>query len=319
MFTVKRYSETDKTAWNNFLQEAKNSTFLFHRDYVDYHSDRFNDHSAMIFSDNKLCALFIASEKGDVIQSHGGLSYGGLILEKNVRLNEVLRYFYHLLKYYSNDFSKIVYKCFPSYYCSVPAHEDLYALFLVDAKLIRRDTSSVYDRSNPRPYKERKKRSLKKTAGSLRIQQSPDPQNFWKSILEPNLEERFGVKPVHTLDEVNLLMSRFPENIKLFEVHSDELLGGTLIFETEKVAHAQYISASAAGKAAGALDFLFDRLIQDTYSIKRFFSMGISNENDGRKLNDGLMDWKEGFGTSMYALDFYSIDPKNFTLLSEYE
>ena len=35
---------------------------------------------------------------------------------------------------------------------------------------------------------------------------------FWE-VLNENLEKRFGAKPVHTLQEMELLKSRFPENI----------------------------------------------------------------------------------------------------------
>jgi hypothetical protein len=272
----------------------------------------------MFYSDDKLVALFIANQKGDVIQSHGGLSYGGLILEREAQLDDVLKYFYHLVKYYSRDFKQIIYKSLPSYYPSVPAQEELYAMFLLGADLIRRDTSSVYQMADPLPYKSRKVRSLKKS-GPLKINRSDDPSSFWNNVLTPNLQTRFGVNPVHTLDEIKLLMSRFPDNIKLYEVHGEKLLGATLIFETEDVAHTQYISASNEGRDAGALDFLFDKLIQDVYAQKKYFSMGIFNEEEGRKINGGLMEWKMGFGASIYTLDFYSIETHKFTALSEYE
>ena len=41
MYNIELYTPEQKTNWNVFIENAKNSTFLFNRDYMDYHSDRF--------------------------------------------------------------------------------------------------------------------------------------------------------------------------------------------------------------------------------------------------------------------------------------
>jgi hypothetical protein len=319
MIRVQRYTAKDELAWNDFLQRAKNATFLFNRKYVDYHSDRFKDHSLIVYSDDKLSALLIANEDRDVIYSHGGLTYGGLIVEKDSTLDEVLTYFYHLVKYYSDTFKSIIYKCFPQYLTSFPAQEDLYALFLLDAQLIRRDTNCVIDNPRSLPFRALKKRTIRKASETgLSIQLSNDVAKYWNDVLIPNLEERYNVSPVHTVDEMNLLMNRFPQNIKLYEIYGETILAGIVIFETPGAVHAQYIAATPMGKQAGALDMLFNHLITDVYKDKQFFSFGISNEDSGRTLNRGLMQWKEGFGGRTHVLDFYRIDTANYSRLSIY-
>lgn len=65
MFEIKRYSEADKEVWNVHVEQARNATFLLNRSYMDYHSDRFHDHSLMIFRNGKLYALLPANEAGD--------------------------------------------------------------------------------------------------------------------------------------------------------------------------------------------------------------------------------------------------------------
>jgi DNA-binding response OmpR family regulator len=45
--SVERYTASRKREWDTFVSTAKNATFLFFRDYMDYHRDRFTDHSLM--------------------------------------------------------------------------------------------------------------------------------------------------------------------------------------------------------------------------------------------------------------------------------
>jgi hypothetical protein len=316
---VRRYARNDKDAWNDFLPGAKNATFLFDRNYVEYHSKRYKDHSVLIYSGDAISALFVADEVGDEIYSHGGLTYGGLILKKDATLQEVLTYFYHIVRYYSDNYKSIYYKCFPQYLASISAQEDLYALFLLEAKLERRDTNCVIDRSRPLPYGSLKRRTINKASkAGLSIRLSDNVSVYWNEVLTPNLHERHNVYPVHSDEEMKLLMSRFPENIKLYEIHDKTILAGIVIFETPMAAHSQYIAATPAGKEVGALDMLFNHLITEVYKEKAFFSFGISNEMAGRILNGGLTQWKEGFGARTYTQDSYRIDTSAYSRLAEY-
>ena len=53
-YTVKRYEPKYFEEWNAFISTAKNATFLFNRDFMEYHSDRFEDFSLLIFDQDKL-------------------------------------------------------------------------------------------------------------------------------------------------------------------------------------------------------------------------------------------------------------------------
>lgn len=316
---IRRYRKEDEQTWNAFLTQSKNATFLFHRAYMDYHQDRFRDHSLLIFNSDQLIALLPANEKESQLYSHGGLSYGGLILTNDSKLQEVLKIFYYVIQYCStNGFETLTYKCLPPYLSLIPAQEDLYALFLLEAKLLRRDTACVVSLANPVEYQQRRQRSIKKSArAGAWMRKSESPVHFWEQILSPTLWDRHQLKPVHSLDEITLLMTRFPTAIKLYEAGiGEEISAGTLVYETETTSHAQYIATTPKGREHGTLDYLFDCLLKDVYKEKQFFSFGISNENGG--INPGLQDWKEGFGARTIALDFYQILTKNFHLLSPY-
>ena len=81
-----------------------------------------------------------------------------------------------------------------------------------------------------------------------------------------------------------------------------------MLYTTDKVAHAQYIAASTEGKKIGALDFLFDYLIAQNQ--KAYFDFGISTEHSGMYLNQGLVQFKEGFGGVGLTHEFYKIKLK---------
>lgn len=317
--TVRKYMNDDKSLWNKFVREAKNSTFLFHRDFMEYHGDRITDHSLLVFADGNLRSVLPASETGNRLVSHGGLSYGGLVLQNGAHLNEVLSYFFYVLRYLDElGFTEVVYKCLPSYLARVPSFEDQYAMFLLNAQLLSRSVSGVCCNDVDVSMRQTRRNTVKRAINSgLRVAQTDNPEKFW-NILEVNLRERHGVEPVHTLDEIGLLMKRFPNNIRCYEVHQDQLLGGTIIFESVTTAHAQYISANQEGKKCGALDLLFHELITETFSHKSFFSFGISTTQDGRGLNSGLNSWKEGFGARSFTVDTYTLDTRNYRLLEAY-
>ena len=47
--TVIPYSVYYREVWNDFVARSKNGTFLLHRDFMDYHADRFFDCSLLIY------------------------------------------------------------------------------------------------------------------------------------------------------------------------------------------------------------------------------------------------------------------------------
>ena len=93
MFEIKRYSEADKEVWNAHVEQARNATFLLNRSYMDYHSDRFHDHSLMIFRNGKLYALLPANEAGDTFFSHQGLTYAGLLTTEHASAEDICQVF----------------------------------------------------------------------------------------------------------------------------------------------------------------------------------------------------------------------------------
>lgn len=82
---VELYTAAMKEEWDAFVDSSRNATFLLRRDYMDYHSDRFTDCSLIVRHGDKPVALLPASRHGSEARSHGGLTYGGLVLPPTSR------------------------------------------------------------------------------------------------------------------------------------------------------------------------------------------------------------------------------------------
>jgi hypothetical protein len=307
---VERYTTDQEQEWNDFVRGSKNGTFLFDRGYMEYHGDRFIDASLVVRDQRgRLIALLPASRHEDVLISHGGLTYGGFVTGTQMTTRRMLDVFDACLEHVRQDqIDRLVYKCVPHIYHSVPAEEDAYALFVHDARLVRRDVSSAIDTRAPVSFRKGRHGVLKRARrAGLCVEQVHLFDRFWP-VLEENLVDRYGKKPVHTLDEITYLAGRFPENILLFECAEDsEVLAGTVVYISVNVCHFQYNAASEEGRRQGALDLVVADVIERFSSTHRVIDFGISTELDGRHLNGGLIDYKEGFGARAVNYDFYEM------------
>ena len=290
------------------MVNAKNYHFFFHRSYLAYHGDRFEDFSLLIYNEkDKLVALLPANIDGDILHSHQGLTFGGFIVNDNMKTEAMLEIFEAVKTFLKKEeIKKVIYKPIPYIHHMKPAEEDLYALFIQNASLIQRDIATVVYQDKPVKYSNGRKWGLKKAKKEgFVVHESRDFARFWE-LLEEILKQQHAARPVHTSDEMVHLAELFPNNIKLYLVKKeDRLVAGGVAFDNPEISHLQYVSNSNEGRQIGALDFLIDHLIQNVYKEKKYFDFGSSNEDNGRYLNKGLMDQKERFGASAVAFDRY--------------
>jgi hypothetical protein len=307
---VIRYEQNKKDDWNSFLINSKNGNFIFNRNYMDYHSSRFIDHSLLCYYKNKIIALIPANEVGETIISHGGLTFGGIITANDMRAKIMIDIFGEMIDYYKeNSKTKIVYKTIPFIYHKKPSGEDLYALFKYGGKLYRRDISTVVDLKNKIKFNKLRKRGIKRAKSNNLTIKRDNNFEVMLEYLNIKLREKYKTQSVHTLDEICLLANKFPKNIIQYSVYKNELfVAGTILYLSDIVAHAQYIISSPLGQELGALDLLFDFLINDNQFEMKYFDFGISTENEGKFLNEGLIQQKEGFGGRAITYDTYRID-----------
>ncbi len=299
-------------SWDEFVAHSRNATFLHFRAYMDYHSDRFHDHSLVFRNDKgKIVALLPANAEGETLYSHQGLTYGGLIIAMKTSAKEVIEAF-RLLTDYAKEhgFRKIIYKPVPSHYHRYPCEEDLYALFYAThSALEARNIASVIDFRQPLTWSQNRRLGVNRAKrNGLYVKETDDFAAFWK-ILEDNLRERYDAAPVHSLAEITMLKDRFPDNIRLFmaydSCHCPQ--AGTVIYDTNGVAHSQYISSTSEGKQLHAVDILFSEVVRHYASTHRYFDFGTSNEQGGTYLNETLIHQKEGFGARAIIYDAWVI------------
>ena len=307
-FTTVPYHAGFQHEWDEVVRKSKNGNFLHLRNYMDYHSHRFNDVSVLIEKSGKTVAAFPANRCGEDIVSHDGLTYGGLIYGTRTHTTDILEIFYLLVEHYRKTGAcRLVYKPVPHIYHRYPAEEDLYSLFRLGAVLVRRDIASVVSLQNRIGLSELRTRSVRKSKEfSLEIREG-DFVDRYHALLTDVLA-RFHVKPVHSSDELILLKNRFPNNIRLFGAFlENRLLAGTIVYDFGHVAHTQYLANSLADREICALDAVIFNLIEHVFSQYRYFSFGISTENRGRHLNEGLIFQKEGFGARGVVHDCYEL------------
>ena len=311
-YRIERYTAGKQAEWDSFVDTSRNGTFLHKRGYMEYHAHRFADHSLMFYHGEELIAIMPAHIKENCFCSHNGLTYGGLLLPCGTTTDTVLSIF-NMLQEYLLEYSiatSIIYKPTPHIYHSYPCEEDLYALFRNGATLTERKVSSAIPLSSPLPISGRRKLTGK-TKSNRHIVEDGDLAEFW-SILSNRLQDKYDTAPVHSIEEITLLKSRFPENIKLFCVADNDgnTLGGVALFVTEKVVHMQYSATTAEGRRLSALDYLYEELINNRFAGKEYFDFGISVEDGGRYLNSGLIAYKERLGGRAIVYDTYTIDLK---------
>ncbi|RUL63460.1 GNAT family N-acetyltransferase [Dyella dinghuensis] len=306
MFTVRPYAPADAGAWDALVGRSRNGNFLHLRGYMDYHAERFVDASLVIERDGDIEAVFPANLRGTEVVSHAGLTYAGLIATPALRAESTLSVFQQVGDHYrALGVERIVYKAIPHVFHQSPAEEDLYALHRLGARLKRRDISSVISLQDPFHFTDGRKQSIGKARkAGVRIQTGGDIAEF-HALLTETLRKHHAV-PTHNLQELRLLQSRFPQNIVLHEAHvGDELHAGVLVYDFGKAVHTQYMASSEDGRRSEALSFLLAELINTVYADRKYFSFGISSEEEGTQLNSGLIAQKEYFGARAVVHDFY--------------
>jgi len=310
-YRVEKYTKENRLAWDTFISGAKNATFLFARDFMEYHSDRFTDYSLLVYKDDLLYAVLPANIVGDKLYSHKGLTYGSLVLSKSAKLLYTFEAFKALLAFLdAKAISSLELRNIPTFYNTMPSDELSYFLFKANATLIKRDALMVIDTSTKIKFQKNRREGINKAKrNGLTIAVEHNFEGFWNEILIPNLQKKHGVAPVHNLEEIQLLAAKFPDHIKQVNVYKDNVIvAGTTLFLTKTTIHPQYVSGNSDKNAFGSLDLAYDYIINHFDSSKRYFDFNISSEENGTALNSGLIFWKESCGARTYVADNYLID-----------
>jgi hypothetical protein len=316
---VRPYQDADAPAWDALVDRSHNGTFLHTRRFLGYHGDRFRDRSLLVLDDKGrlLGVLPVAEDPRDpeVFMSHPGITYGGMVHDGSLRGDKMVE---------ALDLARAAcaragarelrYKATPFIYHQVPAADDVYALFRLGAFRYRCDLSATIDLENQPAYNRGRRSNLQHARHmGVTVEASLDHLPAFWPILEANLAARHHVKPVHTLAEIQHLAALFPANIEMVAaLHEGRVVAGTVLFKKANIDHAQYMSASEAGFELRALDLVFDTCFRMSRERGvRYFDYGMSNEQEGRVLNEGLYRFKTGFGAGGVAYEFFLLPTRS--------
>ena len=310
-YSIRPYQESDYELWNTFVSAAKNATFLFHRDFMEYHKERFEDFSLLVFDKVKLVAVLPANRIENKVYSHQGLTYGGLVYASKLKIEKIETILDLLFDFFKSKRIEHFYlHPIPSFYLGQGNAAIDFFLMKRGAQLYRKEMNMVAHLHQEIPISKSKLKHFRRTEVlGLRVVEETNFQPFWEKILEPRLAEKYDTKPVHSLAEIQLLHQRFPKNIKQFSVYlEDKIVAGITIFEFENGVKSQYGATSKKGEKYRALDFLFISLL-DVFQKrgKHFFDMGIVNDSGEKGFHSGLLQQKEELGCTVWNQDFYKI------------
>ena len=309
-YTIKRYNSEYFTIWNAFVSSSSNATFLFHRDFMEYHSDRFEDYSLLVFEDEKLISILPANRMENTIFSHQGLTYGGFVFENDISILQIKLVILNTLSFLKeNNFKTLKIKEIVSIYLT-NSNKEISSFLLENGAIISsKKMNLAIDYLSDYKISSYKLKNFKKISSmGLEIRKEDDLSTFWNDVLIPRLKQKFNSKPVHTLEEITFLKEKFPTNILQFNVYlDDEILSGITVFKTDKVIKSQYTATTEKGQKYRALDFLYINLINEFKDKFDFFDMGTVDDDSELGYNIGLFNQKKELGCSIFEQNFYEL------------
>lgn len=325
------YSGSYRETWDTFLNSTRNGTFLLSRAFLDYHADYFADCSVLVYAeeamvDNSddvlgtdgLLALLPASwdEKERKVYTHQSLFYGGLLMEKNVQLQDVLEITQAIFTYYANylQAEQMIYAPLPYIYNELPSGDELFSLFQAGAKLTNRRVSMVV------PLKEYYRMSTLKNSIARRavgkgmyisrmlVEDETDQEQYVGMLQdEHSVLSLASTSRIRTAEQIRDVISLYPRFIRYYTVKDEEgVQAGCMILVTERVAYMQQLVCSEYGLQNGAVELLLKHLTDTKVGGVKYLDLGSSYvENSLSKM---LLNIKENFGSKSVCYDTYTLN-----------
>lgn len=277
---------------------------------MEYHSDRFEDYSLLVFEDEKLISILPANRIDDTIFSHQGLTYGGFVFENDISILQIKLVILNTLSFCKeNNFKTLKIKEIVSIYLT-NSNKGISSFLLENGAIInsKKMNLAIDFKSDFKVSKSKLKHFKRINSIGLEIKKEDDLSVFWNEVLIPRLDQKFGSKPVHSIDEISKLKAKFPENIHQYNVYLDnEILAGITIFKTNNVIKSQYGATTENGEKYRALDFLCINLINEFKDKFDFFDMGTVDDDSELGYNIGLFNQKKELGCNVFEQNFYDL------------
>ena len=308
--TVRRVTEEDRSLWASFTEGSNNGTVFHTPAFLDYHPEgRFNNHHLLIQSPSgKLEAIVpgaLSEIEGETwFRSYPGASYGGPVLDDRAGLDKVERLVDELLRYCRKEgFTGLEITPPPVCYFRRPHNYLDFALVKRGFGYRKRELTAVIDLRRlgeeiDLAFSESARRGVRKALKSgLHVEEDNDFSRFYP-VLAENLNDRHGVRPTHTLEELRLLdrlLGRSAVRQFISVDPSGEVHAGMVMFHCNpRVTLAFYISHNERSQSMRPVNLVYREVI-DWARKMGYHYLDLGTYTLDMEVNHGLCRFKESF------------------------
>lgn len=314
--SIEKFNIKNDEKWDNFImKDSINGTFIHTRKFLNYHKDKFNDHSLLIKKSTSIVAVVpaceIVEENKRIFYSHKGSTFGGIVINgvyNNIsHVDNVISILDQYLK--EQGFDKIILKNTSEIFCKDNSRLLDYFYFKhgysnyneLNLYIDLKKYNSIIDIENNFSASKRRdlKYSLRYNLQFQILKTDYEVNDFYKLLVSSLINH--NTNPVHSLEELlDFKNSRLSDIVEFYGVYyKDDLIAGSMVFNfNNTIFHTQYLASNPVHSNYYPMNFLNYNLIKEAYINNfKFFSFGISTEKQGKILNTSLAQFKEGFGT----------------------
>ncbi len=311
-FSVIPFAAQHEQIFDAFITASRNGTIFHTRRFLAYHpAGKFQDASLLFFDGEKLVAVLPAAAKEEngkkMLVSHPGASYGGLVLGEDISVTETGELMDSLIayaraqKYAGISFLRLTPASLQKSYSEDP----LYWAFQQGFRMTRCEMDGAIDFSGMKEDQvlallSGKCRNMVRQAerAKIEVRLSNDFDSFWP-ILESVLALRHGAKPTHTLAEIQKLHSLLPDGFRCLGAYREGKMVGGIVLVTihQQALYTLYMGQEYTAQQHHPIHLLLVEAMRLAIREKRrVLHLGVSTEDGGTKVNEGLFFFKESFG-----------------------
>jgi len=309
--------------WDELVKGSRNGTLFHTRRFLRYHPpERFEDASLTFRQGNRLVAVLPAAwrqdpERGWILQSHPGASYGGLVFPARTRTQTIDGVIGALRDHAARAGAEAIRMRLPPRIFHRPTLEEIDFFLRFHGFTVARTELSSWmplkgDHSEAllKSLSSRCRNAVRKALrASLEHGESDDVDQYW-DIVADNLPRRYGTEPTHSREELHRLRELCPGEVRLFAAQDGAtILAGALVFLcNDEVAHTFYLASREEAQAHRPLNLAVFSAMDwlRRHGWKRL-NLGVSTP-DGLSVNWGLLGFKESFNAFGTCRDTYELD-----------
>lgn len=310
-----------KNRIDRFVQDGNtNGEFISSLKYLSYHPQgRFMDDSITVIDaeNQEVKGVMMAAsmpENDRHIISHPGTTFAGPVLNARMDIKTAAEIIDLMLSYYEERYEHVEIRLRPLIYDAQPMEwiqyfmlcrgyrYDMTALAnVIDLTKMGNDDNVLASFSSGRRYYV--KQAIKGKKYKIRKIDVPD-KNMWEN-LNNTLKLKFDSKTTHSFEEILLLCRMFPEQIATYvaERYDGTYGASAVLYCYKNVLHTQYLDLNYQYTSEYPnLQLVYEIIkmaVKEKYS---FFSFGASTEMRGTILNEGLYQYKNGYGGGAIVL-----------------